>query len=234
MPTKKTPTVFSYTEVQSQKILAPLRGAIRKDGITKDQVLGWVTQAARCAIVQRDLFKRNPRPYAGNVKKDLQRIAAASRELADVLDALPQWTHSLLQGGLDNSYQDPTASPSSQRCLLRLRITLAQLHNVAVQTIPQSPLFPETGRRADHATSFFCESLCLIYYDATGQKPRRGTANPSKSGIVTKGPFHQFVEAAIWPTHLVDDFSKIEHWVRQSTKQFHALMKSTRPHPSEI
>jgi len=60
MSTKKTPTVFSYTEVQSKKILAALRGVIRKDGITKNQVLEWVTQAARRAIVQRDLLTSNP------------------------------------------------------------------------------------------------------------------------------------------------------------------------------
>jgi hypothetical protein len=229
------PALFRYTQPQAKHILKALEQADLLEGINRQVVLDSVTSAARTALAQQAFPGRS---YAGNVAKQLMRVAKESVALMEACDALPDSAESWLHAQLAKSYIEPNLEgalrPFYRLGPTRLHALLTALADAAIRVNSKlsklrgaRPYFLPTGLRKETALQQFISDLCNIYHQFTDRLP--GLTRPTDASI-TKGRFDLFVVAAVEPTKLAAGM-KLDHSIRATASAYrNRLGVSMRAH----
>jgi hypothetical protein len=248
MPRKQNqarPALFRYTEPQAKNILKALEQADLLKGIDRQVLLDSVTSAARTALAQQVFPSRS---YAGNVAKQLMRVAKESITLLEACSALSDSAESWLHAQLAKSYIDPNLEgalrpfyglgPTRLHALLTALADAALQIDAAIRVNSKlaklrgaQTYFPTTGLRKETTLQQFISDLCNIYHQFTDQLP--SLTRPTNASF-TKGRFYPFVVAAVEPTKLATGL-KLDHAIRAATSAYrNRLDVSKRAHAPKV
>ena len=111
--------IFAYTPDEKHAILTALEQAGMKEDIDREAILQRITEAARQALVRHDYALKFPRPPASQVRKELEGLIAAIKQLQVAVFSLSDHTRSFISGDLNNS-DDPAEPLLNQARLLDL------------------------------------------------------------------------------------------------------------------
>ena len=106
--------IFAYTPDEKHAILTALEQAGMKEDIDREAILQRITEAARQALVRQEYAREFPRPSAGQVRKELEGLSAAIKQLQVAEASLSDHTRSFINGDLTSSYDSAEQPPAVQ------------------------------------------------------------------------------------------------------------------------
>jgi len=107
---------FSYTRKEAQTIWKHLKSAEIQEGITKEEVINQITQAAHHALIQK-----SP-PYAGTIRTELRNLSTSIDKFLKTFTLSPT-----AQSVLETYYQELYKPNKQAELIAKLGITRTQL-----------------------------------------------------------------------------------------------------------
>jgi hypothetical protein len=246
---------FNYTSQHERAILEPLKeatlreiGKLKKDETRRQllcqrltelgtveksqEVVGWVTIAARCAHYSQD----HRRPFARVASSELERYVKALQNGGAI--TLSRSVHRHLLRHLDQRVEQVDGTRSIDDALVKtldervddlirfhsfLGHFIAETALTAARHLPDPP-FQARGSRRKTTQLDFGIDLSVIFWEATGTKPTSAYRD-GYYGAKRDSSFSSFVEAAMRPTGLLGKatveyvVSKVMEWWKRERRR---------------